>query len=140
MIIESVRKLLKVEWIKQFIKYVIAGLICVGIDAIIYSTLYTFGVSMNVAKLVGITTSVVCAYFINTIWSFRNKISLKSAIKFATVYTTSIICNVYINAIVYKEFSSTSLELYAIYIAFLIATCFSVVIDFLGLKFWIYKK
>lgn len=130
----------KYPWIAQLIKYAIAGVLGVMIDAGIYSLLYHLGAEISIAKFCGIVTSVIFSYFMNTLWSFQSKISLNSAIKFLIVYAFSILFNVLTNAYVLGYMKETSFNEYAFYVAFLVATFVSVCITFFGLKFWIYKK
>lgn len=127
------------KWYEQLIKYVIAGICGVGIDAGIYAIFMYIGFSISVSKLIGIFTSVVFSYVVNTLWSFKSSITLINFVKFCVLYSFSIAFNVLTNSITITKLEELN-EPFSFFIAFLVATFISICITFFGLKFWIYKK
>ncbi|MDR2548590.1 MAG: GtrA family protein [Desulfobulbus sp.] len=123
---------------QQVFRYLIIGISAVILDAITYSALLKiFDVSIIFAKLSGVLASVAYGYALNSRWTFSSKTSLRTIVTYCVVYGISIIQNVATNNFFVKNLPEC---LFPLTSAFLIATAVSVCINFLGMKFWVFKK
>jgi putative flippase GtrA len=119
---------------KEFTKYIIAGISAVATDFIAYRLLSLL-LLISIAKTISYILGMVVAFYLNRTWTFKSKEKAHSDLmKFIVLYTTSLALNVLTNhAMLY--FIPT-----AITFAFLVATGVSVVINYIGQKFWVFKK
>ncbi|AQT61387.1 GtrA family protein [Cellvibrio sp. PSBB023] len=123
---------------RELITFLVVGVLTVLIDYISYMTLYHFNIlNVGYAKAGGFICGTVFAYFANRMWTFGHRKSTRRSIpKFILLYTVTLGANVAIN--------SSSLILmsgieYSILIAFVIATTVSSCLNFIGMKFFVFK-
>lgn len=122
---------------QQAIRYFCIGVSGVLIDASIYSLLLAFSVQLETAKGIGITTAVIYGYYLNASWTFQGIINSTSLMRYCVLYGSSIAINIAINSCI---IGTLGRNLLFIVIAFLVATTISMIINFIGLKFWVFKK
>lgn len=119
---------------KEIGRFLIAGFTAVGTDASVYYLLINF-LSYSPAKATSFISGTIVAFIINKYWTFKiPKKSYTEMVKFGLLYLFSLTVNVSLNKlslIIMPEF---------IALAFLIATGASTIINFIGQKFWIFKK
>lgn len=123
---------------RELFIFLIVGTVTVLIDFISYRLLAEFEfITTGVAKGTAFLIGTVFAYFANRIWTFNN-LAFKSgsALRFAVLYSTTLTANVVINSQILKIFAATSM---AVYIAFLGATAVSCSLNYLGMKFFVFK-
>jgi len=124
--------LLKNSLYKQISRFSVAGLSAVAVDFLSYYLLINY-LSYDLSKTLSFIIGAIVAYVINKFWTFeKNNLSFKELTKFALLYTFSLIINVYMN----KLF----LDITNIIISFLIATGSSALINFIGQRWWVFKK
>lgn len=141
---------------KDLTKFTIAGASAVLVDFLVYYLCSTF-LDVDVSRAIGYFSGTVVTYNLNKFWTWRlNDRNQKRLYRFLVLYILSGIGNVYINSLALnllpdselilqiKEASGSLLELAAFKIdkfaAFLIATAFSVLINFIGQKIWVFRK
>jgi putative flippase GtrA len=119
---------------QELIKYLCAGLLAVGTDYVSYMLLLQV-LSHSPAKAISYVCGMAVAFFVNRLWTFKstNK-AHHDAVKFTIVYMSSFVLNVVTNKIALLVLPSF------ITFCFLVATGVSVVTNYLGQKFWVYKK
>jgi putative flippase GtrA len=126
--------LLKSSLYKQISRFSVAGLSAVAVDFLSYYLLINY-LSYDLSKTLSFIIGAIVAYVINKFWTFeKNNLSFKELAKFALLYTFSLIINVYMN----KLFLDITNNI--IIIAFLLATGSSALINFIGQKWWVFKK
>ena len=126
--------LLKSSLYKQISRFSVAGLSAVAIDLLSYYLLINY-LSYDISKTLSFVIGAVVAYIINKFWTFEQKnLSLKELAKFALLYTFSLIINVYMNKLFLAITNDT------IIIGFFVATGSSALINFIGQKWWVFKK
>lgn len=140
---------------KQLIGYVISGILATLTDFIIYSLLSRHHLlSYNKAKSISFLTGTIIAYVFNRYVTFLKLRQLKQQVetnhtkqnlyeitKFFVLYIFSMVCNVFTNSIslsLLNEHFDHALQI-NLKLAFLIATIVSVIINFLGQKFWVFR-
>ncbi len=126
--------LLKSSLYKQISRFSVAGLSAVAVDLLSYYLLINY-LSYDISKTLSFVIGAVVAYVINKFWTFeQNNLSFKELVKFALLYTFSLIVNVYMNKLFLDITNNT------IIIAFFVATGSSALINFIGQKWWVFKK
>jgi putative flippase GtrA len=117
---------------KELKRFLVAGISAVGTDLVTYYILLNF-LSHDVAKAMSFLLGTVVAFIINKYWTFeKHEKSYKEMMKFGILYSLTLGANVMTNNIVLEY---TSL----IFLAFLVATGVSTVLNFIGQKFWVFK-
>ncbi|MBT7561194.1 MAG: GtrA family protein [Proteobacteria bacterium] len=118
--------------------FLVVGSLTVLIDFVIYRGLIEFEViAVDLAKAVGFLIGTIFAYFANRSWTFGHKLYLSgSAWRFAVLYASTLGTNVLINSLALKLFADA---VAAIQFAFLLATGVSASLNFLGMKFFVFK-
>lgn len=117
---------------KELKRFLIAGISAVGTDLITYYILLNF-LPHDISKAISFIFGTVVAFVINKYWTFEKyEKSYKEIIKFGMLYSATLGANVLTNKIVLEY---TSL----IFLAFLVATGVSTILNFIGQKFWVFK-
>ena len=136
--------------IKQLVRFVVVGVINTGIDFLLlniemFFTKITSGPEMLVQNTISFGLATINSYYLNKLWTFDDKDKKKGGIKFAQFLTVSIIGVIINSSIVYLITSNIhpmfglSPQLWA-NIAKLAATAISLIWNFLGYKFIVFKK
>lgn len=122
---------------KEIYRFLIVGLTTVAIDLAIYRTLLLLDVSVDISKASSFIAGAIFAYVVNKVWTFSASGSLIHLILFGSLYFSTLLINVALNAIVLKFLgvSETTLLL-----AFLCATAISATLNFIGMKFIVFTK
>jgi putative flippase GtrA len=118
--------------------FLIVGASTVLVDFVSYRGLIDFQVmEVDLAKAAGFLVGTLFAYFANRFWTFGRKPHVPgSAWRFSALYGSSLAANVLINSIVLKLFY----DFEAVFqLAFLLATGVSACLNFLGMKFFVFK-
>ena len=123
---------------RELVIFLIVGATTVLFDFAIYSALVGYKVlEVDMAKAVGFLFGTVYAYFANCFWTFSGKIHhLRSVWRFAVLYSSTLGINVMVNALALKLLLNVTV---AIQLAFLLATSVSACLNFLGMKFLVFK-
>ncbi|MDB5775646.1 MAG: hypothetical protein JWP38_1779 [Herbaspirillum sp.] len=123
---------------RQIIVFLIVGSLTVLVDFSTYRTLLWSGlVDVGAAKACSFLTGTVFAYFVNKIWTFdQSRHAPGSALRFALLYAVTLAVNVGLNVGVLRIAHGMS---FAFNAAFLCATGASAVLNFIGMKFFVFK-
>ncbi len=114
-------------------KFFIAGLIVVAVDALIYYFLL-FILSPLFSKAIAFIFGTITAYLLNKFWTFKKLgYSRVEIIKFISLYALAMVINVGINSLILFILNSLS-------IAYLLATATSASFNFVGQKFFVFKR
>ncbi|CAI8365429.1 MAG: hypothetical protein CNE98_05700 [Bacteroidetes bacterium MED-G17] len=141
---------------KEISKFILSGATAVLVDLIFYYTTSPY-VQQNVAKAIGFVMGTIVTYNLNKFWTWRQPEKDNTRIvPFFVLYGFSMLLNVLSNAWALQRLpdyallanlqkaTGENLELFALKIdkisAFLVATIASSVLNFLGQKFWVFKK
>lgn len=117
---------------KELKRFLVAGFSAVGTDLGTYYLLLNF-FPHDVAKAISFLLGTIVAFVINKYWTFeKHEKSYREIWQFALLYSVTLIANVLTNKIVLEY---TEL----VFLAFLIATGVSTILNFIGQKFWVFK-
>ncbi|EKQ50527.1 MULTISPECIES: GtrA family protein [unclassified Clostridium] len=120
--------------VKELLRFLVGGGSAVLVDYIVYRVLLSFGIDTAVSKAVSFICGSIVGFIINKLWTFESKNFSKSEIfRYIILYTITAGINAWINNIVLYLFS---IQVFA----FLCATGVSTVLNFLGQKFFVFKK
>ena len=116
--------------------FLIVGSLTVLVDYLVYRGVIWVGV--DVAKGIGFLTGTLFAFIANRFWTFGHKSHAPgSAWRFIFLYLSTLLVNVAVNALALKVMTDT---MTAVRLAFLIATGVSASLNFLGMKFFVFKS
>jgi len=117
---------------KELKSFLIAGLSAVGTDFITYYIMLNF-LHHDIAKILSFILGTIVAFVINKYWTFEMyKKSYKQIFQFIILYSVTLFVNVMINRSV-LDFTEL------VFLAFLIATGASTILNFAGQKWWVFK-
>ena len=124
---------------RELVIFLIVGASTVLVDFITYRGLIEFQVmEVDMAKATGFLVGTCFAYFANRFWTFgHNSHAPGSAWRFLVLYASTLGANVIVNAFSLKLFADTAA---AFQLAFLLATGVSACLNFLGMKFIVFKS
>ena len=142
--------MLNMNFLKQFLKFAVVGAINTGVDFLILNiemliTGITSGPLMFVQNILSFSIATTNSYFLNKHWTFKDKSKNKEGFKFAQFLVISVIGALINSAIVFSATTfidpifGLSPTLWA-NLAKLLATGISLIWNFLGYKFVVFKK
>lgn len=118
--------------------FLVVGVLAVLTDFVVYCSVAWTDFDIHVAKAVGFISGTVFAYFANRIWTFSDTRPVRSsALRFLLLYTLTLLANVQVNALALVLLSGWS---GAMQIAFLAATGTSATLNFIGMKFFVFRS
>ncbi|MBL7196558.1 MAG: GtrA family protein [Candidatus Omnitrophica bacterium] len=119
---------------KEINKYLITGFLAFGMDFIVYFATYQF-FGYSISKATSFITACTLAYFLNKYWTFKKvKRSFREVAKFAVLNFSTLGANVAVNKISLVLFPGLVL------FAFFVASGTSTVLNFIGQKWWVFRK
>jgi putative flippase GtrA len=124
--------------IREVLTFLLVGLLATGIDFAIYQSmlLLTF-LGTSPAKAIGFIFGTLFAYFANRFWTFQNpKMRTGSSFRFLLVYAIGLVINVLSNDALLILFK---IEVGSIFFAFMLATLFSAISNYVGMKWYVFK-
>ena len=119
---------------QESMRFLITGLLAVGIDFSSYWLLSDV-MPTDMAKACSFILGSIVAFFMNKLWTFENDDhAVNSALQFAGLYSLTFFANVAVNHLVLNNAVDMKL------LAFLFSTATSTVLNFLGMKFWVFSS
>jgi putative flippase GtrA len=119
--------------------FLVVGSLSVLTDYLIYRFLLRENLlTVEEAKCVGFIAGTVFGYFANRHWTFGGRLVQKgSPWRFALLYAITLSVNIGLNAVALNAFIALTA---AVPLAFLIATAVSATMNFVGMKFFVFKS
>lgn len=119
---------------KELLRFLLGGATAVVVDYFVYTFLLYLHFNTELAKGISYICGAVVGFVINKFWTFESKeFHKEEIIKYILLYTCSALANAGTNKVVLLIFPIKVL-------AFLGATGVSTVMNFLGQKFFVFKK
>lgn len=133
--------MIKNQLVKQVLLFGVSGILATGSDYVLYSVLIRYYLGHYIiAKSCSFLLGTFVAFIFNKYVTFGVKRkSLQETVRFICLYTLSLVGNVTINKLGILLLDSVVNLKYSIWLAFLMATAFSMVLNFLGQKFWVFQ-
>jgi len=117
---------------REIVIFLFVGIATVLVDFLTYHGLMKAGFIPILAKTAGFLAGTLFSYFANKFWTFGQKTYVAGSVwRFSLLYITTLFVNVFIN--------STALKFTSISVSFLAATGISAVLNFLGMRFFVFK-
>ena len=119
--------------------FLINGIIAVLIAYLVYRALILIGLDINFSSMVSYFAGMFYGYFSNKQLTFKNfdNISITNITKYLVLHFCTLVIYVYLNSylvLLLKEYSFNLL------IAFSLTIGLTTILNFLGLRFWVFKK
>jgi len=119
---------------KELVRFLFGGGSAVAVDYVIYKLLMTAGIDRSISKACSFICGSIVGFVINKLWTFESAGFSKGEIaRYVILYTCTAMINTGVNKIVMLVAAVESL-------GFLCATGVSTVLNFLGQKFFVFKK
>lgn len=119
---------------QEIFRFIATGLTAVATDFGSYLFMLDI-VSADIAKGSSFILGSVVAYFMNKIWTFGNNEAVMSTlVHFILLYSLTFMANVAVNHISLIYISELMV------IGFILATATSTILNFIGMKFWVFSK
>ncbi len=123
---------------KEVKSFLIVGILTVLIDFLVYSISGKYFFKTSLAKAFGFISGTIFSFFANRNITFRSQNNIWAHLsKFIFLYTGTLIANVMINNTI---LNFIPLFKFQIYFAFFIATSTSAILNFLGMKYFVFIK
>jgi putative flippase GtrA len=126
----------------ELVRYLVSGSTAVCTDMLTYTLLWP-KLGPSPAKTISFVTATVVAFFLNKFWTFKQtEHSWPEMFKFGALYSVSLIANVAVNrtALYLIQYHITQLLGVDYQLSWLLATGTSTVLNYIGQKFWVFKK
>ena len=129
--------------------FLVVGTLTVLLDFVVYQSLVAWSAApVNAAKGIGFLAGTVFAYFANRHWTFGRKVTPKgSAWRFVLLYASTLAANVLLNAGMLAALAQAVVSAsapmavqFSVQLAFLLATGVSAVLNFVGMKFFVFAR
>jgi len=141
---------------KQLTKFIISGILAVGVDFVVYFVLSQY-IGTNESKALSFCSGMIVTYNLNKYWTWRQTDKNNKRLSlFAVLYFAALIINVFTNSFLINSipnylfrFSLESevqeiIQSYALsldkFLAFFFATALSTTTTFIGQKYWLFKQ
>lgn len=120
----------------QLRRFLIVGSTTVVVDFTSYSVCLALGLAIDPAKAIGFIIGTLFAYLANRHWTFEAAGLPGRFRPFVVLYLSTLVANVAVNAVVVRGLGEGAI---AIGIAFVVATGVSASLNFLGMKFIVFR-
>ena len=141
---------------KQLTKFIISGLIAVGVDFIVYFALSQY-LDINLSKGLSFCSGMLVTYNLNKYWTWRQTDkNNKRLLLFSALYLVAMVINIAANHYAFDMLPNSELitsvrnsygtlnDIITVKIdkvlAFIIATGISATFTFIGQKYWLFKE
>ncbi len=131
------KNLFKIYFSSEVSRFIIVGSSTVLLDLFFYNVLLKFGISSSNSKGLSFIVGAFYSYFANKSFTFNyRKYQLTKFILFLMLNVSTLLANVFINEVLLNILNRTDLSYV---IAFLSATIVSATLNFLGLKYIVFR-
>lgn len=126
---------------KQLAIFLIAGSLTTLVDFCIYKLLCHFELlNLAMAKSIGFLVGTLFAYAINRLWTFSQQTHGRgTAERFVLLYVSTLAVNVAVNSLALGLLANLPVANQQVQIAFIFATATSACLNFLGMKFFVFR-
>ncbi len=122
--------------LRQARRFLVVGTTTVLVDLASYSFCLWLAVGIDPAKGIGFAVGTIFAYVANRLWTFSARGGADRVFRFAALYLSTLVVNVAVNAAMVWLGGTTKPALAA---AFVVATGLSACLNFLGMKFLVFR-
>ncbi len=114
-------------------KWITVGFLSFVADYTLYIFLLNY-IQIDISKTLGVLLGILISFTMNRNWTFNSKSKVsQEAKKFVSLYMVNLILNVLVNKYIYYLTND-------IKISYFISLFFTIIIGFIGQKYWVFKK
>ena len=119
--------------------FLINGFIGVTIAYLVYRLLMLISLDINFSSIISYFTAMLYGYFANKQLTFKNRdnISFTNITKYIGLHLCTLVIFVNLNSFLVVMLENYTLNLL---IAFILPVSLTTILNFLGLRFWVFKK
>ncbi len=119
--------------------FVFNGLISVAISFCVYLVLADYGLQLHLASGVSYLAGMAYGFFANKTLTFANKekLRLDNFLSYFILYSVTLVINIATNFFMLMIFSDFMIRSY---LAFFVSISLSTILNFLGLKYFVFSK
>lgn len=123
---------------KELPVFFLVGGLTVIVDFFTYRALLAWSpLPLDVAKGTGFVAGTVFAYIANQFWTFGHVVPSKGSLwRFVLLYSVTLAANVVVNGAILEHMDAVQ---HAVQAAFVIATGVSAALNFIGMKFFVFR-
>jgi putative flippase GtrA len=121
---------------KELFRFALVGISTVAIAYMIYRGLASLGLDKNISNGTAYACGVFLSFFANKTWTFNSANNSHTSFRFLLLHCGSLFACVSINAIAYHLLGALT---YKFEIAFLLSIMTSTLINFVGMKFYVFS-
>ena len=124
--------------LSQFKGFFLVGILSVCLDWGFYLILFqVVNVDSTIAKAISYCLGTLFAFFFNGLFAFKSKLILSKLLKHLSLYGSSLIVNTFVFSILddVERMNSKTIS----YLPLLGATVVSMTLNFIGMRFWVFK-
>lgn len=118
-------------------RFLVVGTTTMFVDLAAYQLLLWVGAPVDPAKAMSFVAGALFAYLANRAYTFRAVHSAATFLRFWLVYLANLVINVAVNALVLWILAGIPGR---IILAFGVATALSALLNFLGMKFFVFRR
>lgn len=124
---------------KSLLRFVIAGGLTVLVDAVVYAGLLVVEIQIDIAKTLSLTAATAFAYLINKYWTFQQTKRERGRLAgFLFLYGFASGSHVFANWLMLRILGEN--ESGVIAFAWFVATALSASINYIGMKFVVFRE
>lgn len=126
---------------RHLVRFLVVGVLCVGIDLGCYAGLVVLGFAVPVAKGVGYIAGMILGFVLNKTWTFGSRRSASGeAVAYILLYALTFAVNIAVNSGVLATARVLLPGTWPAIAAFLAATGLTTALNFLGMRFVAFRK
>jgi putative flippase GtrA len=124
---------------KELTAFIVVGALTVVVDYLTYRGIVWLSLTgTDIAKGVGFLIGSIFAYFANRFWTFNNQEhSDGNCWRFSSLYAMTLFINVSANSLMLSALAEFP---YSIQTGFVIATSLSAILNFIGMKYFVFHE
>ena len=132
------REYIKLLLEREVMRFLIVGSTTVLVDLVCYFVLVNLDYDTHLSKGISFSAGTVFAYFANSSYTFQgSKRSSLNFFIFCLLYLSTLVVNIVTNEIVLESMNRTNISFV---FAFILATMLSAILNFIGMKYYVFQK
>lgn len=125
--------------LSQFKGFLLVGIVSVCLDwGFYFIFIQVINVDSTIAKALSYSFGTLFAFFFNGLFTFKSRLILSKLLKHLSLYGGSLIVNTFVFSILddAERMNSKTIS----YLSLLGATVVSMTMNFIGMRFWVFKN
>jgi len=132
------REYIKLLLEREVMRFLIVGSTTVLVDLVCYFVLINLDYDTHISKGISFSAGTVFAYFANSSYTFQgSKRGSLIFFIFCLLYLSTLVINIVTNEIVLESMGRTDISFV---FAFILATTLSAILNFIGMKYYVFQK